>query len=1102
MSNYDGSLKFDTKLDDSGFSSGLDKLGKAAATGIAAIGTAVAGASAYAVKVGADFEEGMSKVQAISGATGDELASLTEKAKEMGAKTKFSATEASEAMQYMAMAGWKASDMVSGIDGIMNLAAASGEELAGVSDIVTDALTAFGLQAKDSAHFADVLAAASSNSNTNVSMMGATFKYAAPLAGALKYSVEDVATAIGLMANAGIKGEQAGTALRSMFTRLAKPPKECAEAMEALDLSITNADGSAKPLNETIQEMRTKFSNLSDTQKTQYASSIAGTEAMSGLLAIVNASDSDFEKLTEAIGSADGAAEDMAKTMGDNLKGKLTILGSSLEGVGIQAYEKFERPLKKAVDNAIKKVEGLSKEMSSGKLSGSMDKVADGLGAVADKALDLATDAIPLLINGFAFIVDHGKTIVTTAGLIAGAFAGMKLAQFISPAVEAFRNVSTAIDVYNVKLVASTLAGQTFNGTLTLSQAAVGLLTGQVTLATAATTAWNAACAALGGPIGILITAVAALGVGLVAYNLTMDDELEHYKELNEEAKARAQSFDELKEKQNELIEANLAEIDHTKRLSDELMTLVDADGKVKEGYESRASFILGELNNALGTEYSMTDGVISKYDELQGSITNLIALQRAQIILEGEKEAYTEAIKNHAAELKNLTDLEAEYTLKKAQNDAEIIQLNQEVENAMKNGNEAAVSAALLRISNLEYETSQVEQAYLTQQSLVDNHNATIARYESDAAAVKSGNVEQIEALNARYANSYVENGKTIYLELEQQVASEKANLDSLQRQRDEAIKNKDDSLARSLETDIISSQKRLDQMMLANGNELSQYGTFIQDKLSHAKELRTGLENNEAGITEDQVKEAQSQVVQTLASYGQYVNDKYEQATDLRKRLERNEEGITEDMVEAAENQAEKASTEFAEVASNVTDALGDLPEDTKTIFRNMVKPMYDEMENAKPSLWTKAKNIADGILSNLKRAFDIHSPSRKTRSIFKNVMIGAERGLDDEKEAVFKRTDSIADGLLKRLQIEPSDINGLLSDMEASAQKMQISIAKQTEKGLYTGSRAEKEKQPMRLEIIDKSRNEVKFVLEDGTEIAHWLAPHLSKELAFLK
>lgn len=302
------------------------------------------------INVGRNFDSAMSKVGAVSGANAEELQALRDKAKEMGENTKFSATESAEAFNYMAMAGWKTEDMLDGINGILNLAAASGSDLGTTSDIVTDALTAMGYSAKDAGKLADVMAAASSNANTNVEMMGQTFQYAAPVVGALGYSMEDTAEQIGLMANAGIKGQKAGTALRSILSRLSAPPKEAATAMDQLGISLTDADGNMKTLDEVMGDLRKSFSGLSETQKTQYAKSLAGQEAMSGLLAIVNAAPADVDKLSDAIKNSDGAAEDMAKTMQDNLGGDLTLLKSKLEGVQISLYEKLEPALRGAVD--------------------------------------------------------------------------------------------------------------------------------------------------------------------------------------------------------------------------------------------------------------------------------------------------------------------------------------------------------------------------------------------------------------------------------------------------------------------------------------------------------------------------------------------------------------------------------------------------------------------------------------------------------------------------------------------------------------------------------------------------------------------------------
>ena len=317
------------------------------------VSTAVGGLGIAAVKTAADFDSAMSQVAAVSGATGDDLQSLRDKAREMGEKTKFSASEAAEAMNYMAMAGWKSKDMISGIDGIMNLAAASGEDLATTSDIVTDALTAFGLTAADSGHFADILAAASSNANTNVSMMGETFKYCAPIAGALGFSAEDTAEAIGLMANAGIKSSQAGTALRTIMNNLAGEVKISGQAIGDVTIATTNADGSMRSLSDILADCRVAFGGLTESEKAQAAESLVGKNAMSGFLALMNAAPADIEKLSGAIDNCDGTAEKMAATMQDNLMGQLTILKSQLEELAIS----FGEMLMPAIRSIVTKIQ-------------------------------------------------------------------------------------------------------------------------------------------------------------------------------------------------------------------------------------------------------------------------------------------------------------------------------------------------------------------------------------------------------------------------------------------------------------------------------------------------------------------------------------------------------------------------------------------------------------------------------------------------------------------------------------------------------------------------------------------------------------------------
>lgn len=282
-----------------------------------------------------DFEAAMSQVQAVSGATGDELTQLTKKAEEMGATTKFTATESAEAFNYMAMAGWKSEEMMDGIEGILNLAAASNEDLGTTSDIVTDALTAFGLKASDAGMFSDVLAAASSNANTNVSMMGETFKYAASMAGSLGYSIQDVALMTGLMANSGIKASMAGTSLNMIMTRLSTNTGHALDTLQGLGIQFFDSKGNARALADVIEELRDATANMNDEQKSSVANAIAGTGAQKGLLAILNASETDYNKLANAIDNAAGASERMADTQLDNLSGSITLLQSAVDGVKI-----------------------------------------------------------------------------------------------------------------------------------------------------------------------------------------------------------------------------------------------------------------------------------------------------------------------------------------------------------------------------------------------------------------------------------------------------------------------------------------------------------------------------------------------------------------------------------------------------------------------------------------------------------------------------------------------------------------------------------------------------------------------------------------------
>ena len=484
----------------------LDKIGSVIENPIAQVGT-VAGVSfgiADSVNTYKDFEAMMSQVKAISGATGSDFTALTQKAQQMGASTKFTATESAEAFNYMAMAGWKTGDMLNGIEGIMSLAAASGESLGTTSDIVTDALTAFGLKASDSGHFADVLAQASANANTNVGMLGESFKYVAPVAGAMNYNVEDVSLALGLMANASVKSSMAGTALKTSIANLVSPTDNMAAAMEKYGICITKENGEMKSLGEVITNLRSSLGGLSEDEQTAAASTIFGKEAMAGMLAIINASEDDYNKLSKAIYNADGASQRMAETMLDNLSGSFTLLQSAVDGVKNTLGESASPYLRSLADWATQQMPGIEDgiEKLSARFSGMVSEMTgseewkntDFLGKVNiawDKLVGepfmewAGTDGIHVLSEGLASMFESvGKTVtgqggiadwLETALLAKGAIVATKgisglasVASTLSPAfgtaipvvagvAAAIGLVSAAVDAYNTKQVNKSL---------------------------------------------------------------------------------------------------------------------------------------------------------------------------------------------------------------------------------------------------------------------------------------------------------------------------------------------------------------------------------------------------------------------------------------------------------------------------------------------------------------------------------------------------------------------------------------------------------------------------------------------------------------------
>ncbi len=576
--------------------------------------------------VGANFESAMSQVAAVSGASADDLERLTAKAKEMGENTKFSATEAAEAFNYMAMAGWKTEDMLDGIEGIMNLAAASGADLATTSDIVTDALTAMGYSAKDAGTLADVMAAASSNANTNVEMMGATFKYAAPIVGALGYTMEDTAVAIGLMANAGIKGEMAGTALRSILTRLSVDTDGCTTALKEMGVEVVNSDGSMRDLSDVIVDLRKVFDGLSESEQTALAKNIAGQEAMSGLLAIVNAAPEDFNKLTEAVDKSSGAAQRMADTMNDNVSGQITLLRSKIEGIMIKVFEKASTAIRKSIRTISNTLDSVD-----------WDKFANEAGKAANSIADF-----------FAFVVKNAPTIVNTLKTIAVAFVTYKAVDTITSVVGAFKGLFTA-----VKAGTSVMAA--FNSTMALN------------------------------PYALVAAGIGVLALAVYDYAKKEQEATEAQWGLNEAQKANIETAYQLKDATDATAKsmaessANVAvEYGKINELKNKYNELIGSNGKVKKGYEERAEYILNELASALGVEREEINKIIDANGKLGDSYDELVQKRKVQAMLNATEADYNQAIKD-----------QAEATKAKVNSYNDLIDAQMNYDEAVRNGGE-----------------------------------------------------------------------------------------------------------------------------------------------------------------------------------------------------------------------------------------------------------------------------------------------------------------------------------------------------------------------------------------------------------------------------
>lgn len=415
-SNVDGTLKFDTRIDESGFNDGTQSIGNSAKKGMSivtkafAAGTAAVSAGGLAViKMGSDFEAQMSRVKAISGATQEDFQKLRDQALQLGADTSFSASQAAEGMENLAAAGFSVTETMEAMPGLLDLAAASGEDLSASSDIAASAIRGFGLEASDAAHVADVLAANANMTNSSVAQTGEALKYIAPVARAAGISLEETSAAIGLMANAGIQGSQAGTTLRGALSRLSKPTDDMCQVMDKLGLEFYDNEGKMKSLHDQIEMLQKATKGMTDEQRNNVLVTLYGQESLSGMLALINEGPDSLDKLTKSFQECDGIAKETAATMQDNFQGAFEQMTGSLETLAIRLYDSVSEPLKNLANLGTDAINQLTEGLQT---NGVLGMAMAGANIVGSLISSFLTQAPLLLSQGMTMVAQLSQGLV------------------------------------------------------------------------------------------------------------------------------------------------------------------------------------------------------------------------------------------------------------------------------------------------------------------------------------------------------------------------------------------------------------------------------------------------------------------------------------------------------------------------------------------------------------------------------------------------------------------------------------------------------------------------------------------------------------------
>lgn len=1009
----DGSLLFDTGVDNSGFEKGLKSLTGLAAKAAAGITAAFTVAASAAVKVGSSFTASMSQVSATMGITrmSEEYETLSAAAEEMGAATKFSATQAGDALNYLALAGYDANKAVSALPTVLNTAAAGGLDLAYASDLITDSMSALGLGMDELESFSDKLAKTSQKSNTNIAQLGEAILTVGGTAKTLSGGVTELNTMLGLIADNGIKGAEGGTALRNIILSLSAPTDTAAEAMKRLNVSAFDSQGNLRDLSEVFADFNAALAPLTDQQKTQALNEIFNKVDLKAVNALLGTSAERFDELEDYIENCEGAAAEMAKTMDDNLTGDLTIMSSALEGLGIAAFDKFENPMRSAVQAVTEDISQLTAEIKNGALSEQFDKISDAAGRLITAVGEfLAKDILPALINTMSVIIDHGGMIISIIAGIGAAVAAVKLAPVVIGISAAIKGVIASVQTANLQLALLTgqfgsaaVSATALGGGLTLTEIMVAAYNKQIPVATAVTAAFNTVIKA--NPIMAIASVIGIVVSAIGIFISQVKKSKSAVEEAAEETNKYAEAMENVRQNAQDNVDKSTAEVGVIREKAKRYEELRQRINYLTKGEMEEFKSLCAELQEILPEGTEIINEQTGAYNDLADSIDLVCQKMEKNAVLNYKYKEYEEAAGQNYDVQKRIDEVDDFFT--KQMNDPDLVNMYKEEGISAPTKNDIAIQKFGLSYDDLVKTRDQ-------NQVIIDEYYQLYEDTYNELNAAEDEFVDNT-ANNHRLAGQ--EYAKTIEAENTKMLEKLEKNTKKL-----EAGFEKYDH---EYNTGIIKTTEELYEKKKAL---LDKYGTeTCEDQWKFYEEIY-GYEKDFAEKSAKTEKERQKTVSTCMSAVGKLVSE------GVEKNHKQTKEGL--------EKTLKTVKSNLSNIVSSYKTAMSDLTSNIASYKKRLlsVGDIFSVEETEKNGKKVKAYTI-NNLEEQMSAMKKFHGYVKKLKES------GASQGLLEELTSLDFEDGAVFGEYLSGLSDEEfSKINSLYSERDA--------LADELSKDLYEG------------------------------------------------